>query len=265
MSLVAALRSEAVKLRRPALIAGVLGSCAAALAIPALLTPLVASGSAAAPPGADAIDVAELEAAGGLADALVAGRSLLGLAAIVVVAWLLSSEWAHGTWRGLLVRLPRPGTLLAAKVVGAAALLVAGVAVGALVATGAAPVGAAAAGVDASAWWSAQGLADAAAATARLALVSLGYGAIGAVLAIAFRAPVPAIGVGVAYGLVLDGLVATVLGDAAAWLPGQALAAVAAGGTSALGLGAACALAVAWTTAAAVASGLILRRRGLGA
>jgi ABC-2 type transport system permease protein len=90
-----------------------------------------------------------------------------------------------------------------------------------------------------AAWFTAQGGASLVAAVGNLAVAAVGWSLFGTVLAVAFRAPAAAIGVGVAYALPVEAILERVADGTARWLPGELLTALAVGGNDTASYGAA--------------------------
>jgi len=67
---------------------------------------------------------------------------------------------------------------------------------------------------------------------ANLLLATLGWGLLGALLALLLRSPAPAVGVGLAYAIPFEELVTAAWSSGERWLPGQLLGVLADGGTA---------------------------------
>lgn len=174
----------------------------------------------------------------GLVAALVMATPQLGLAALVLAAVAVGSEYRYATWGHLLVRQPRRLVLLAGKLAGTA--VVCGLLLAAAVLSTVAVAGrtAAARGVPTSGWWSAEGTQALGAASGRAAVVMLCCVALGAGLGLLTRSSTVALGIGVTWFLLLEPAASALLGqehpDVAAWLPRALLDAVAWGAGSSL-------------------------------
>jgi ABC-type transport system involved in multi-copper enzyme maturation permease subunit len=228
------LASQWTKLRRP----GMLAALAAGVAVASLGTVLtvLGAGSTDAPggrgPRARGLTVAELTSSHGLGDALTRLSTLLGVIVLGVAASVLASEYTLGTLRNLLVWEPRrirlaTGTWLALTLATTAA-----VALACIVAVAAGTLAATPAGHPTDAWWSTAGISDLAATIADLILAASGWTLFGALLAQAFRSPVTATAVGIAYALPFETILTNVSTDLGRWLPGQLLTTLAEGGSS---------------------------------
>jgi ABC-2 type transport system permease protein len=206
------LASQWTKLRRP----GMLAALAAGVAVASLGTVLtvLGAGSTDAPggrgPRARGLTVAELTSSHGLGDALTRLSTLLGVIVFGVAASALASEYA------LALTLATTAAVALACIVAVAA--------GTLAATPA--------GHPTDAWWSTAGISDLAATIADLILAASGWTLFGALLAEAFRSPVTATAVGIAYALPFETILTNVSTDLGRWLPGQLLTTLAEGGSS---------------------------------
>jgi ABC-type transport system involved in multi-copper enzyme maturation permease subunit len=211
----------------------------------------------------DAIDMAQLHSAHGLADALRQSTTLLGVVALCLCAAALAGEFSTGTIRNLLVREPRRLRLLAGMTLGVLTF-VAAITLVALATAGAVSAAIASGkGVDVSVWFGRAGLAETARAVGDLLLATLGFGLIGAVLGVLLRSPVAAIGAGVAYLLPVEAILSTTIGGADRFLPGQLLQVLAAGGGHSPSYAAAVVTFALYALAAALAAGVVFARRDI--
>ena len=192
--------SELMKLRRPALL---LGGGAVLLGFIALVTVLglerVTSGSLGQ--FLRPIVLAELSQPGGLVLGLKRGGPLMGIVVLGIFAAAFGAEYSTGMLRNLLVREPRRLEFLAGKYL---ALLLFGAAVvlaAAIVSIGVAFAIAPSRGIATGAWTSEAGIAAVWSAIWHLIIAALGFGTLGAALAVILRSPVAALAVGVAWVL----------------------------------------------------------------
>jgi hypothetical protein len=256
----AAFRAEWIKLQRPTIFASVGGVLVATVVV---LTWLLFGNAwahpvppaAGAPPGGWPT-FQDLEAPDG---ALVAWtragivpQVVLGVVSMALFATQVGGEYAHGTLSQALVREPRRRAFLAGKLAALAALLGAS-----LLAALAAEVACAAAlatwqGLSIAAW---RGLVPSAVGLAlRLLASGVGWGLLGAALAVAFRSAAVALGVGLGYALAGEELAWLAWSDVARRLPASALVDLARGGGS-------LALAVAYGAACLAIAMFLLERR----
>jgi ABC-2 type transport system permease protein len=251
--------SEWVKLRRKGMLAAlgavilvtILGTVITILTIGSVTNSTRSGGGPFG--GKTSISFTQMASSHGLADALGNAGTLLGVIIMGVIAASVAGEFSTGTLRNLLVREPRRAKLLLGKLLGLASAIALAVVVAAALAVVAAVIAAAGKGVPIHAWGSGSGIGAALGAVAELVVATLGWGVLGAILAIVFRSPVVAVVVGVVYALPLESIVGAIGNSVSRWLPGKLLAALAAGGNSTASLSAA-----SWTVAlyAIVAIGL---------
>lgn len=184
---------------------------------------------------------------------------LIGAIALVVAALSIAEEYSHGTWRNLLVRHPDRRSLLLGKM---AALAL----VGTAVATFAVVVGAAVSfplawinDIDTSAWLTTNGVGALATTVGWVALATLFFATFGAGLAVWFRSPAPAVGIGLGWALLGEQLVGalTSLGD---WLPSSLASGLTQGTLDTSNVIGAIAL-LAWTAALTVAAAVLFAAR----
>jgi ABC-2 type transport system permease protein len=253
--------SEWVKLRRR----GMVAALASVVGVTGLVTLLSISRAGLAggggPRGREFLSLAALQGSSGLALVLGRAAGLLGVIALGVFASSFASEFSQGTLRNLLARQPRRLRLLAGKY--AAMVSAAAVAV-ALAVAASIPVALLVAsnkGLSPHPWLAGAGLAALAHTVVNLYLATVGWGTFGALLAIVFRSPVPAIGFGVAWALPLEAILSATVNGLDRWLPGQLLDTLAAGGNATASYhAAALTLAAYGALAAAVSAALFARR-----
>lgn len=242
--------SEWLKLRRP----GMLGALAAgtlALCIGTVVAVATAGSGSRGMGGATRPTVSELTSSHGLADALGVSSTLMGVIALAVGAAAWATEYTHGTLRHLLAWESRRLRLLAGTWIGLAAGVAVSAAVACVIAGAAGVVAAGMYGYATSAWFTGEGAATLVAAVGNLTAAAVGWSLFGTVLAVAFRTPATAIGVGVAYALPVEAILEGVGDGIARWLPGELLTALAEGGNDTAGYGAALATLAAYTALAA--------------
>jgi ABC-2 type transport system permease protein len=246
----AVVASEWLKLRRP----GMLGALAAgtlAFCVVTVVAVATAGSGSRGIGGATRPTVDELTSSHGLADALGVSSTLMGVIALAVSAAAWASEYTQGTLRHLLAWEPRRLRLLAGSWIGVAAAVAASVVAASVIASAAGVAAAGMYGYATSAWFTTEGVAAFTAAAGNLALAAVGWSLFGTVLAVAFRTPAAAIGVGVAYALPVEAILEGIADGIARWLPGELLTALAVGGNDTAGYGAALATLAAYTAIAA--------------
>jgi ABC-2 type transport system permease protein len=229
--IVAALRSEWVKLRRPTLFATTYVGLAAAASLFTVLMFAQAPGLS----GGDLPSLAELARPDGLIHGVNRAAVLLGVVAFGVAASQIASEYSLGTLRQLLVRQPRRHVLLAGKYLGVLTFLLGAVIFSSVVATGVAFAMAHLRHVPTGAWTSSAGITDLTRALGELLLATIGFTTFGLVIGLLFRSAVTAIIIGIAYLLPVEAIVTRIAPHTASWLPGQLLSTLAEGGSPAVG------------------------------
>ena len=226
-----AARSEWTKLRRPGMLFGGLSAMILVAVLGAVLGVATAGeGASDGPRAGDAISMAQLHSAQGLARALGQSTTLLGVVALCLAAAALAGEFSTGTIRNLLVREPRRLRLLGGMTVGVLSFVAAITLIALAVASLVAVALGSSKGVDTSAWIGGTGLAETLRTTGNLLASTLGFALIGAVLGLVLRSPVAAIGVGVAYALPVEAILSSTVTGVDRFLPGQLLQVLAAGG-----------------------------------
>jgi len=234
--------SEWVKFRRKGMFAA-LGGIIAVTVLGTVIAVFTASSrtttnSAGGGPlgGKSSIGFTQFVSSHGLADALGNAGTLLGVIVMGIVAASIAGEFSTGTLRNLLVREPRRTRLLSGKLLGLASAITLAVVVASVVAILAGVLAASSKGLPIHAWGSWSGFGATAGAIAELVGATLGWGVLGAVLAVVFRSPVVAVVVGVVYALPLESILGAISGNVSRWLPGKLLGAISAGGNSTAGL-----------------------------
>ena len=240
-----AFRSEWLKIRRPAMLLGPLAMVGFAI----LGTVL---GLTRADRGTGELTIARLSQSDGCAVMLQRTVDFLGIIALGIVAIAVAQEYSHGTLRNLLVFEPRRLRLLAGKIVATLLFVAVSVAVAIGVALTVALLVAPSKGIDTYGWLH-SGLGTSLAAMGDLVLAVLGFGLFGALLALVFRSPAPAVIAGVAWTGPIENLLTAAWQSVGHWLPGQQLAAIADRGNSVSSYGWAVGLSLAF---AAVAVGV---------
>ncbi len=251
--------SELLKLRRRGLL---LGGGGLLLGFTALFT-ILGIENATNQPGRRGfhVSITELSKPDGLVHGITRAGTLMGIVMLGIFAAAFGSEYTTGALRNLLVREPRRVRLLAGKYL---ALLVFGVlvvlaasAVSIVLALSLAP----SKGIDTSAWTSSTGLADTWRAIWHLVVAALGFGTVGAALAIIFRSPVVALAIGVAWLLPAEAILSALWSNGQDWLPGQLLGNLVDGGSSSVSLARTGLTLVAYWAIIAVGTATLFSRR----
>jgi hypothetical protein len=259
-----ALRAEGYKLWRRGTLLGVVGSL---LVLTVALTIVVFARASGAPPGPGgslsdlAPPLRALATSDGLSHGFLVTSNFATLIALVFYAQSVGGEYREGTLKVLLSREPRRLHLLAGKLGALSVFFALALAASLVVEVGASVVGAAARGVDTSAWWTSDALGAALGLYARVLVATLVHGLAGACLAIVFRSAVASVGIGFGFLFVGEEVVISAWHDAASWLPHATLHAFVKGGTPDVGLAEGAWVAAAYAAVLLVASGWIWRAR----
>ncbi len=227
-----AFRSEIIKLNRKAMRWLLVGMAAVGVIASGFAIAAATGGGAATnrPGFSNTLTQASLAHADGLGKAVGQVGGILGALALAAAASVVASEYSLGTWKNLFVREPRTGRLLSGKLAALGAYLMLGTLGAAITGVATAFVIAPANGISTSAWLSSSGAAALGGTLLNLMLGSLAYGALGTLLAVLFRSPVSAIGVGLAYILPGEQLLGLASTTVRKMLPGQVFSTVAGGG-----------------------------------
>jgi ABC-2 type transport system permease protein len=259
--ILAAFRSEWVKLRRPTLLIGTYVGLAVAAAAFAILL----FGQASTTGGGGLPTLAQLAKPNGLIRGVNRAAVLLGVVAFGIAAAQIASEYSLGTLRQLLVRQPRRTVLLVGKFLGVLTFLLGAVIFASVAASGAAFVMAHVRHVPTGAWVSSAGITDLTRALGDLLLATVGYASLGFVAGLLFRSSVAAIIVGFAYLLPVEAIVVRIAPQTASWLPGQLLQFLAEGGSATVGFARSLILSIVYLVVAAVAAVVVFAKKDVTA
>lgn len=155
---------------------------------------------------------------------------ILGLVAASVAAGQVGADYSSGVLRSLALREPNRLRLFAGKLLALCSFALLVVTSACLGVLGTALLVAPNQGVSTAAWFSEAGVTSGLFAVGNLMLACCGFAALGAALGVILRSAIVAIALAAAYGLV-EGVVGAFAGGVTRWLPGQALSALAQGGT----------------------------------
>jgi ABC-2 type transport system permease protein len=255
-------RAELLKLRRRRVAVAVAVGALAFAAVATTVVFLSASRAGEAPAGRGAT-LASLGRAGGATEAFSLGVSGAGILALVVFIANVASEFSQGTFRTLLMRQPRRVGLLAGKM--AALLVFAAVALASaeLLTVAVSAAIAPSQDVSTAAWFSLDGLAEAAGDYARALFLVTAWATLGMAVAVFVRSIPVALAIGIAWSGPFEHLVVDAWGAAARWFPGLLLEALAVGGTSDVSLSRSLVLVALYAGAAACAAALVFARRDI--
>jgi ABC-type transport system involved in multi-copper enzyme maturation permease subunit len=183
--------------------------------------------------------------------------SFLGIIALALFASNLAGEFNKGTIRMLFVTEPNRLKVLAGKLAGLASFVAVGVAATLAASVGLGAVLASGAGVDITAWWTAEGLSAIGAGYLNITAAVLVPGLIGATLAVITRSAAITISVGAAYFILGEALVSAFWDALGQWGPSVAANVLATGGSAGMSMGAELP-AIGYATAAILAVGYVI-------
>ena len=229
-----AIRSEWVKLRRPAYLWVPFG-ITAAFTLLFTIVPILNAEVVPSPKSDSQILVSDFTAAHGSVLTVKSVYGLIGIIALVIFAAAVATEYSNGTIRNLLIREPRRIRLMLFRWVAlltwsaALTLFFFGVALVAGLVTMSTQ------GYATSAWFEADALKHLGATLIYIWLAVSLFATFGAILALLLKTPVAAIGIGIAWFLIVENLLGGFVSGTADWLPGNIITSVAHGGDDAHG------------------------------
>lgn len=256
-------RAEWRKIRRPSLFIGTLISIVLVSALSSSVYFIVMD----QPRRGNEVRVtkAMFEQASGLTLGFGNAGSLLGVVALCIFAAQMAQEYSLGTMRNLLVRQPRRITLLTGKYLAMASFAALLVVVSAVVSVATSYIWANGKHIDTTLWGTSAAYHSLALTFINVLIATLGYGTIGIFLGILLRSPISSISIGLAWLLVVEGIMAAVFTSSRKWLPGQLLSIVAAGGDSTVNYSRALTTALIFLALALTAIGILFKRRDVSA
>jgi ABC-2 type transport system permease protein len=260
-----AFRSELIRIWRPAFLFGGIGVTSVFAAMISIFiftaaksTPI--AGPAAIGPGA--YTVAQIASPGGFLTALGTVSRLAGVVMLALWAMAVATDYSTGLIRIVVQAEPRRVPLLAGKILALALFTLMSATVTALVVVLLARPLARLEGIPVAAWKTdfaphlLKGYFD-------FTVAVLVWGLIGLMIAVLTRSAALAIGIGVGFLLVAEGLITIVAPGASSYLPGGTLNTLAAGGNAQLSWGASLGLVVAYGAIAATVSLVTFRARDI--
>ncbi|MDQ0028546.1 ABC transporter permease [Arthrobacter bambusae] len=267
-SVVRAFRSEVLKFRRWSVLAGAGAMLGASTFIAYLTFHQIAS-------GATGHEMTGLIAAFHTPEGLVAvigqARSLIIAIALILVSANLAAEWTQGTLRNLLVRQPNRLAWLAGKMLAVVLFVLLSMLLTLAASSTLILILAPGQGVQTTAWTSAEGLRVFAEFLVNEALCLIGVSTLGMLIAVLTRSVASAVGIGLAYILVFEGIIAVVAPQVSQWFPGRVFNTIVGaavplvGPTPAQGYPAALLTGVLWIVGFVVVSALALPRQDIKA
>lgn len=263
--MIGAFRSEWTKLSRWGVVLGLGGALVGFALLVTIVNFAYAQPLADTPPPqpgrGQGFPTIEALTAGGPLVVFLAFGQILGIVALVFYAGQVAAEYTNGTLKIGFVHEPRRIVYLSGKLSALSLFLGVGIVAAFLASVLAAYPMASARGIDTSAWFDDGAIGDAIRMVGRTWATGVAYGLLGTLFAVLFRAAAPAVGIGIAYSIVIEPLVTLVWSDAGKWLPGQALSAFGAGGTPLLDVERAGVLLLVYGAIFAITSaGMIVRR-----
>jgi ABC-type transport system involved in multi-copper enzyme maturation permease subunit len=261
--MLAAVRSELMRLRQPRLLVTWFGLMALFAAMINTVMVTFVTGGGSMPPGAPGVafpTLAELESSSGLMAGLAAASNMFGIVTLSFWAVVTATDYSSGLVRLLVAAEPRRWRLLAGKVGALLVVTAAATTVAAIVNVLAVMPAAVAARISTSAWGTDM-VSVVGGAWVNLFLALCAWGVLGLVIATLARSAAVAIAIGVGYVLVFESIVKMLKDVPSDWLLGTTLNAVAGGGTASVAHGTALALALGYVTLGLVIAGAVFIRR----
>ena len=265
-SLVAATRSELVRIRRKGVVLGWFGLTAlAAVLINAVMFQVAGGDPAGTPAGGPGVSfptAADLASSDGLVAGLASAASMFGVVTLSFWALITATDYGTGLIRLLAAAQPHRWRLLTGKIVALVLWTAAATTVALLVNLIVAPIAAGGSGIDVSAWGE-DLVPTLLGGWVNLFCALLVWGVIGMALAVVTRSAAIAISAGVGYVLVVESVITAAAEKLGERLPGTTLAALAQGGTPEVSYGAALALGAVYTVAAVAVALTVFTRRDI--
>lgn len=258
--MIATLKSELIRLRRPSFIyggVGLMGLFAAMMTIFAFTT----AGDATAAPGPGGLpDLSVLEAAGGFLASLGSISTIVGLITLAFWAIAVATDYSSGLVRVLTQAQPNRIKLLAGKVGALTLWTAAGTLAATAVAAASSWVMAPLFDINSAAWT--EGFASTMlSGWTNLFLSAVVWGIVGLVIATITRSSGLAIAGGIGYLMVVENMIGLIADSAVDWMPGGILSAVASGGTATVSYVTALAIATLYALGGLGAAALTVRTR----
>ncbi|MBT8163787.1 MULTISPECIES: ABC transporter permease [Arthrobacter] len=217
-SVIRAFGSEVLKFRRWSVLAGTGAMVLVSTFIAYLTFHQIASGAT----GKEMTGLIEaFRTPQGLVAVIGQARSVIIAIALIMVAANLASEWTLGTLRNLLVLQPHRLRWLAGKMLALVLFVLLSMLLTLVVSGAFILILAPGQGIRTEAWTSADGLGIFVEFLGNEALCLVGISALGMLVAVLTRSVVTAVGVGLAYILVLEGIIAVVAPEVSQWFPGR--------------------------------------------
>ena len=257
--MIRAIRSELTRLINPTFILGGMGLMVFFGLLSTTILFYTVGGGSAELPNMGGITLAALEASDGMFAGMQNFVGMLGVIALVVWAMGATTDYSSGLIRLLVQAQPSRWRLLAGKVVALTAFTCVSMLVTVMVVMPLAPAIADMTGVSTDAW-SSDMLGTVVAGYLQLTLSVLLWGVVGLFVGMVTKSSGIAIGIGIGYLMLFEGLAGMLLENAAKWLPGEVFGAIASGGTADMGYPTALIIGAGYAVAALAASVIMSRR-----
>lgn len=218
ISVIRAFRSEVLKFRRWSVLAGAGVMVMVSTFIAYLTFHQIASGAT----SSEMTDlIAAFHTPQGLVSIIGQARSLIVAIALVMVTANLAAEWSQGTMRNLLVREPHRLRWLAGKMLALVLFVQFSMLLTLLISSTFILILAQGQGIQTTAWTSAEGLRISLSFAGNEVLCLIGFSTLGMLIAVLTRTVAAAVGIALAYVLVVEGIMGVVLPQVTHWFPGR--------------------------------------------
>jgi len=218
ISVTRAFRSEVLKFRRWSVLAGAGVMVVVSTFIGYLTFHQIASGAT----GPEMTKlIASFHTPQGLVSVIGQARSIIIAIALILVSANLAAEWTQGTLRNLLVREPHRLRWLAGKMLAVVLFVLLAMLLSLVVSSTVILILAQGQGIQTVAWTSAEGWRTFLAFFGNEVLCLIGVSALGMLIAVLTRSVAAAVGIGLAYILVFEGIIAMVAPQVTQWFPGR--------------------------------------------
>jgi ABC-2 type transport system permease protein len=246
-------------LNRPSFIVGGIGLMAGFASIITIIA-FSAADKSGMGPGQYIPTQAALATSNGFVSGLALTANIVGIVALAFWAIAVASDYGTGLIRLLVQAEPKRYRLFVGKLVALVLYTLAGTLAATLAAAGTAALIAPMFNVSTAAWGT-HTLITLAQAFVHLSLSTVVWGVIGLTIATISMSSAVAIAVGVGYVVVFENMLLLVAKDAANWLPGATLTALATGGTPNISFSTALALGAAYVLTGLIIAGAIAQHR----
>ena len=218
IAVIRAFRSEVLKFRRWSILVGAGVMVVVSTFLAYLTYHQITSGAT----GQEMTDlIASFHTPQGLVAVIGQARSVIVAIALILVSANLAAEWTQGTLRNLLVREPHRLRWLAGKMLAVVFFVLLSMLLTLVISSTFILIVAKNQGIQTTAWTSAEGLRIFLAFLGNEVLCLIGVSALGMLIAVLTRSVAAAVGIALAYILVVEGIIAMVLPHVTEWFPGR--------------------------------------------